>query len=163
MSETRAAELGITPLARILSTGVSAISPEIMGVTPIEASRRALANAGLEVGDVDLVEINEAFASQVIPSIRELGFDESKVNVHGGAIAIGHPFGMTGARIATTLLQRVGVARRRNWLGDHVRGWRTGHGDGLAKVVLTTMGGCTASKVSCPSCTRARLSIPTPP
>lgn len=104
MSETRAAELGITPLARILSTGVSAISPEIMGVTPIEASRRALANAGLEVGDVDLVEINEAFASQVIPSIRELGFDESKVNVHGGAIAIGHPFGMTGARIATTLL-----------------------------------------------------------
>lgn len=104
MSESRAAELGITPLARILSTAVSAISPEIMGVTPIEASRRALAKAGLHVGDVDLVEINEAFAAQVIPSIRELGFDESKVNVFGGAIAVGHPFGMTGARMATTLI-----------------------------------------------------------
>jgi acetyl-CoA C-acetyltransferase len=104
MSESRAVELGITPLARILSTAVTAISPEIMGVTPIEASRRALAKAGLQVGDVDLVEINEAFAAQVIPSIRELGFDESKVNVFGGAIAVGHPFGMTGARMATTLI-----------------------------------------------------------
>jgi acetyl-CoA C-acetyltransferase len=104
MSDTRAAELGITPLARILGTGVSAISPEIMGVTPIEASRRALANAKLSVSDVDLVEINEAFAAQVIPSIHELGLDESIVNVFGGAIAIGHPFGMTGARMATTLI-----------------------------------------------------------
>ena len=104
MSDVRAAELGVAPLAKILSTSTSAISPEIMGVTPIEASRRALASAGLSVGDLDLVEINEAFAAQVIPSIRELGIDESIVNVHGGAIAIGHPFGMTGARIATSLI-----------------------------------------------------------
>ena len=104
MSDVRAAELGIQPLARIVSTGVSAISPEIMGVTPIEASRRALANAGMTVGDVDLMEINEAFAAQVIPCVRELGIDESAVNVYGGAIALGHPYGMTGARITTTLL-----------------------------------------------------------
>jgi acetyl-CoA C-acetyltransferase len=104
MSDTRAAELGITPLARILSTGVSAISPEIMGVTPIEATRRALANAGMSISDVDLLEINEAFAAQVLPSVRELGIDMDRVNVHGGAIAVGHPFGMTGARITTTLI-----------------------------------------------------------
>ncbi|HVQ92929.1 MAG TPA: acetyl-CoA C-acetyltransferase [Mycobacteriales bacterium] len=104
MAETRAAELGIRPLARILSTGVSAVSPEIMGVTPIEATRRALANAGMSIGDLDLVEINEAFAAQVLPCLRELGLDRSIVNVHGGAIAVGHPFGMTGARITTTLL-----------------------------------------------------------
>jgi acetyl-CoA C-acetyltransferase len=104
MSDTRAAQLGITPLARIVSTGVSAISPEIMGVTPIEATRRALAGAGMSVRDLGLVEINEAFAAQVIPCIRELGLDQSRVNVHGGAIALGHPFGMTGARMTTTLL-----------------------------------------------------------
>jgi acetyl-CoA C-acetyltransferase len=104
MSDTRAAELGITPLARIISTGVAAISPEIMGVTPIEATHNALANAGMSIGDVDLVEINEAFAAQVIPCIRALGLDEERVNVHGGAIAVGHPFGMTGARLTTTLL-----------------------------------------------------------
>jgi acetyl-CoA C-acetyltransferase len=104
MSDVRAAELGITPLARILSTAVSAISPEIMGVTPIDASRRALANAGLTVADLDLFEINEAFAAQVLPCVRELGLDESIVNAQGGAIALGHPFGQTGARITTTLL-----------------------------------------------------------
>ncbi|GAA2482548.1 acetyl-CoA C-acetyltransferase [Streptomyces thermolineatus] len=104
MSETRAAELGITPLARILSTAVSAVSPEIMGITPVEASRRALARAGLTMGDVDLVEMNEAFAAQVVASRRALDIDEDKLNVHGGAIAVGHPFGMTGARITTTLL-----------------------------------------------------------
>jgi acetyl-CoA C-acetyltransferase len=104
MSDVRAAELGVTPLARILSTGVSAVSPEIMGVTPIEATRRALAGAGMSVADLDLVEINEAFAAQVVPCLRELGLDQSIVNVHGGAIAVGHPFGMTGARITTTLL-----------------------------------------------------------
>jgi acetyl-CoA C-acetyltransferase len=104
MSDVRAAELGITPLARIVSTGVSAISPEIMGITPIEASRRALANAGLTVADLDLFEINEAFAAQVLPCVRELGLDESIVNGQGGAIAVGHPFGQTGARITTTLL-----------------------------------------------------------
>jgi acetyl-CoA C-acetyltransferase len=104
MSDTRAAELGITPLARIVSTGVSALSPEIMGLGPVEASRQALARAGMTIGDIDLVEINEAFAAQVIPSYRDLGIEEDKLNVNGGAIAVGHPFGMTGARITSTLL-----------------------------------------------------------
>jgi acetyl-CoA C-acetyltransferase len=94
----------IEPLARIVSTGVSALDPEIMGLGPVEASRSALARAGMTIDDVDLVEINEAFAAQVIPSARELGIDLDKLNVHGGAIALGHPFGMTGARILTTLL-----------------------------------------------------------
>ncbi|MCM3925481.1 acetyl-CoA C-acetyltransferase [Frankia sp. AiPs1] len=104
MSDTRARELGVTPLARIVSTGVSALSPEIMGLAPVEASRQALARAGMTIDDVDLVELNEAFAAQVIPTYRELGVDLSKLNVHGGAIALGHPFGMTGARILTTLI-----------------------------------------------------------
>jgi len=104
MSDTKARELGITPLARILSTGVTALSPEIMGLGPVEASRQALRRAGLTIGDVDLVEINEAFAAQVIPSYQELGIPIEKLNVNGGAIAIGHPFGSTGARITGTLL-----------------------------------------------------------
>jgi acetyl-CoA C-acetyltransferase len=104
MSDTKAAELGITPLARIVSTGVTALSPEIMGLGPIEASRQALGRAGMTIDDIDLVEINEAFAAQVIPSYRELGIDLDKLNVNGGAIAVGHPFGMTGARITSTLL-----------------------------------------------------------
>jgi acetyl-CoA C-acetyltransferase len=104
MSDRKAAELGLTPLARIVATGVSALSPEIMGLGPVEASRRALARAGMTIGDIDLVEINEAFAAQVIPSYTDLGVDEDKLNVNGGAIAVGHPFGMTGARITTTLL-----------------------------------------------------------
>jgi acetyl-CoA C-acetyltransferase len=109
MSEQRAAELGMTPLARIVATGVSALSPEIMGLGPVEASRRALANAGMTVDDIDLVEINEAFAVQVIASARDLGLDMDKLNVHGGAIALGHPFGCTGARIMTTLLNAMRV------------------------------------------------------
>jgi acetyl-CoA C-acetyltransferase len=104
MSDARARELDITPLARIVSTGVTALSPEIMGLGPVEASKQALARAGMTIGDVDLVEINEAFAAQVLPSARALGIDEDRLNVHGGAIALGHPFGMTGARITTTLL-----------------------------------------------------------
>jgi acetyl-CoA C-acetyltransferase len=104
MSDTKAAALGITPLARVVSTGVSGLSPEIMGLGPVEASKQALARAGMSVDDVDLVEINEAFAAQVLPSARDLGIDEEKLNVNGGAIALGHPFGMTGARITTTLL-----------------------------------------------------------
>jgi acetyl-CoA C-acetyltransferase len=103
-SDTLAAELGLTPLARIISTGVSGLSPEIMGLGPVEASKKALALAGMTIDDVDLVEINEAFAAQVLPSARDLGIDEDKLNVNGGAIALGHPFGMTGARITTTLL-----------------------------------------------------------
>jgi acetyl-CoA C-acetyltransferase len=104
MSDTKARELGITPLARIVSTGVTALSPEIMGLGPVEASRQALRRAGMTIDDVDLVEINEAFAAQVIPSYRELGIPLEKLNVNGGAIAVGHPFGMTGARITGTLL-----------------------------------------------------------
>ncbi len=104
LSDTRARELGLTPLARIVATGVSALSPEIMGYGPVEASRRALAHAGMQIGDMDLVEINEAFAAQVIPSYRDLGIDPDRLNVNGGAIAVGHPFGMTGARITSTLI-----------------------------------------------------------
>jgi acetyl-CoA C-acetyltransferase len=131
MSAARARELGITPLARIVSTGVTALSPEIMGLGPVEATRQALARAGMSVSDVDLFEINEAFAAQVIPSYRELGIPLEKLNVMGGAIAVGHPFGMTGARITGTLLN---VLR---W-HDKTIGVETmcvGGGQGMAMVV----------------------------
>jgi acetyl-CoA C-acetyltransferase len=104
MSDTKAKELGITPLARVVSTGVSGLSPEIMGYGPVEASTQALQRAGMSIGDIDLVEINEAFAAQVIPSYKDLGIDIERLNVNGGAIAVGHPFGMTGARITCTLI-----------------------------------------------------------
>jgi acetyl-CoA C-acetyltransferase len=104
MSDVKAASLGITPLARIVSSGVTGLSPEIMGLGPVEASKQALVRAGMAIADIDLVEINEAFAAQVVPSYQELGVDLAKLNVNGGAIAVGHPFGMTGARITTTLL-----------------------------------------------------------
>ncbi|MEV0457222.1 acetyl-CoA C-acetyltransferase [Catellatospora methionotrophica] len=107
MSDSRARELGLTPLARIISTGVTAMSPEIMGIGPVEATRQALKRAGMSIGDIDLAEINEAFAAQVIPSYRELGLPLEKVNVMGGAIAVGHPFGMTGARITGTLINNL--------------------------------------------------------
>jgi acetyl-CoA C-acetyltransferase len=103
-SAEKAEQLGLEPLARIVSTGVSALNPEIMGLGPVEASRRALEHAGMSIGDMDVVEINEAFAAQVLPSADELGIDEDKLNPHGGSIAVGHPFGMTGARITGTLL-----------------------------------------------------------
>ncbi|MGI8644711.1 MAG: acetyl-CoA C-acetyltransferase [Nocardioides sp.] len=104
MSDTKAAELGLTPLARIVATGVSGLSPEIMGLGPVEATRRALAHAGMSICDIDLVEINEAFAAQVVPSYQDLGIDLARLNVNGGAIAVGHPFGMTGARLQATML-----------------------------------------------------------
>ena len=104
MSDVRARELGLTPLARIVATATSALSPEIMGLGPIEATHRVLARAGLTIDDIDLVEINEAFAAQVIPCYQQLGIDIDRLNVHGGAIALGHPFGSTGARIMTTLI-----------------------------------------------------------
>ncbi|MGH3562047.1 MAG: acetyl-CoA C-acetyltransferase, partial [Mycobacterium sp.] len=106
-SDTKAKQLGLTPLARIVATGVTGLSPEIMGLGPIEATKKALANAGMSISDIDLFEINEAFAVQVLGSARELGIDEDKLNVSGGAIALGHPFGMTGARIAATLLNNL--------------------------------------------------------
>jgi acetyl-CoA C-acetyltransferase len=104
MSDTKARELGLTPLARIVSTGVTAMSPEIMGIGPVGASKQALERAGMSIDDIDLVEINEAFAAQVIPSYKDLGIDLDRLNVNGGAIAVGHPFGMTGARITSTLI-----------------------------------------------------------
>ena len=131
MSDTKAAELGITPLARVVSTGVSALSPEIMGLGPVEASRQALRRAGMAISDIDLVEINEAFAAQVIPSYRELGIDLDRLNVNGGAIAVGHPFGMTGARITTTLLNSLNFH-------DKTLGLETmcvGGGQGMAMVL----------------------------
>ena len=109
MSDSRARELGIRPLARIVSSAVTALNPEIMGLGPIDACRLAMRRAGMTMGDVDLVEINEAFAAQVIPSMRHLGIAHDKLNVHGGAIALGHPFGMTGARIMTTLIHSLEV------------------------------------------------------
>jgi acetyl-CoA C-acetyltransferase len=131
MSDVKARELGITPLARIISTGVTALSPEIMGLGPVEASRHALRRAGMSMSDVDLVEINEAFAAQVIPSYRELDIPLEKLNVNGGAIAVGHPFGMTGARITGTLLNSL------DW-HDKTIGLETmcvGGGQGMAMVV----------------------------
>ncbi len=131
MSDTRAAELGITPLARIVSTGVTALSPEIMGLGPVEASRQALRRAGMTIDDVDLVEINEAFAAQVIPSYRDLDIPLEKLNVMGGAIAVGHPFGMTGARITGTLLNAL------DW-HDRTIGLETmcvGGGQGMAMIL----------------------------
>jgi acetyl-CoA C-acetyltransferase len=131
MSDSKAAELGITPLARIVATGVSALSPEIMGLGPVEASKQALARAGMTIDDVDLVEINEAFAAQVIPSARDLHIAEDKLNVNGGAIALGHPFGMTGARITTTLLNGLRTH-------DKIIGLETmcvGGGQGMAMVL----------------------------
>jgi len=131
MSDAKARDLGLTPLARIVSTAVSGLSPEIMGLGPVEASKRALKLAGLTIADIDLVEINEAFAAQVIPSARELGIEEDKLNVNGGAIAVGHPFGMTGARITSTLLNSL------RW-HDQQFGLETmcvGGGQGMAMVV----------------------------
>ena len=107
MSDTRAAELGITPLARIISSGVTGLNPEIMGLGPIEACKQAMGRAGMSIGDIDLIEINEAFAAQVLPSADALGIDYDKLNINGGGIALGHPFGMTGARIMTTLINNL--------------------------------------------------------
>jgi acetyl-CoA C-acetyltransferase len=131
MSDSRAKQLGITPLARIVASGVSALDPEIMGLGPIEACRQTLARAGKTIDEIDLVEINEAFAAQVIPSAKHLGIDWDKLNVKGGSIALGHPFGMTGARIMTTLL---------NALEDEGKTWGlesmcVGGGQGMAMIV----------------------------
>lgn len=131
MSDTRARELGLTPLARIVSTGVSGLSPEIMGLGPVEASTQALARAGMTIGDMDLYEINEAFAAQVLPSADDLGMDLDRLNVHGGAIALGHPFGSTGTRIMTTLLN--GLEARDGQFG--LETMCVGGGQGMAIVV----------------------------
>jgi acetyl-CoA C-acetyltransferase len=131
MSDTRARELGLTPLARIVASGVSALNPEIMGLGPVEAIRQTLKRAGMTIDDVDLVEINEAFAAQVIPSARHLGIDEDKLNVSGGAIALGHPFGQTGARIMTTLLNALDDSGKTVGLESMC----VGGGQGMAMIV----------------------------
>ena len=131
MSDTKANELGITPLARVVASGVSALNPEIMGLGPIEASRQALKRANLTIDDIDLVEINEAFAAQVIPSAKHLGISWDKLNVHGGAIALGHPFGMTGARIMTTLINGLQTDGKRYGLETMC----VGGGQGMAMIV----------------------------
>jgi acetyl-CoA C-acetyltransferase len=135
MSDAMATELRIQPLARVVSTAVSGLSPEIMGLGPVEASRRALALAGMTMDDVDLVEINEAFAAQVLPSARDMGMSDSdieeKLNVNGGAIALGHPFGMTGARITTTLINSLRTHDKQIGLETMC----VGGGQGMAMVI----------------------------
>ena len=131
MSDAKANELGIEPRARIVASGVSQINPEIMGLGPIEASRQALKRAGMTIDDIDLVEINEAFAAQVLPSAKHLGIPLDKLNVHGGAIALGHPFGMTGARIMTTLINGLETEDKRYGLETMC----VGGGQGMAMIV----------------------------
>jgi acetyl-CoA C-acetyltransferase len=131
MSLDMAKRLGITPLARIVSSGVSALNPEIMGLGPIEACRQAMKRAGMTIDDIDLVEINEAFAAQVIPSAKHLGIEWDKLNVHGGAIALGHPFGMTGARIMTTLIN--GLQNTDKRIG--MESMCVGGGQGMAMII----------------------------
>ncbi len=131
MSDAKATQLGITPLARIVASGVSALNPEIMGLGPIEASRQALKRANLTIDDIDLAEINEAFAAQAIPSAKHLGIPWEKLNVHGGAIALGHPFGMTGARIMTTLINGLQTEGKRYGLETMC----VGGGQGMAMVI----------------------------
>ena len=131
MSDAKANALGITPLARLVSSGVSALNPEIMGLGPIEASRQALGRAGLTMDDIDQVEINEAFAAQVIPSAKHLGIPMEKLNPNGGAIALGHPFGMTGARIMSTLINGLEDSGGRYGLETMC----VGGGQGMAMIV----------------------------
>ncbi len=131
MSDTKAKALGVTPLARIVSSGVSSLNPEIMGLGPIEASRQALARAGMTIDDIDLVEINEAFAAQVIPSAKHLGIARDKLNVNGGGIALGHPFGMTGTRIMTTLIHGLHEADKEFGLETMC----VGGGQGMAMII----------------------------
>lgn len=131
MSDTKAKELGLTPLARVVASGVSALDPEIMGLGPIEAIRQTLKRAGMTIDDIDLVEINEAFAAQVIPSAKHLGISWDKLNVQGGAIALGHPFGQTGARIMTTLIH--GLQDKDKTFG--LESMCVGGGQGMAMIV----------------------------
>ncbi len=128
MSDRKAKDLGLTPLARVVATAATGLSPEIMGLGPVEASRKALRLAGMTINDIDLYEINEAFAVQVLASADDLGMDFDKLNVHGGAIALGHPFGSTGARITTTLLH--GLQARDATLG--LETMCVGGGQGMA-------------------------------
>ena len=131
MSDAKAAAVGATPLARIVATGVSALNPEIMGLGPVDACRQALGRAGMTIDDIDRVEINEAFAAQVLPSADDLGVDYDKLNPNGGSIALGHPFGMTGSRIMCTLLN--GLEDADNTIG--LESMCVGGGQGMAMIV----------------------------
>jgi len=131
MSDTKAKELGLTPLARIISSSATGLNPEIMGMGPEEAIKKALARAGMSIGDIDLFEINEAFAAQVLPSARNLGIDIDKLNTRGGSIALGHPFGMTGARIMTTLIHNLQESDKT----FGVESMCVGGGQGMAMVI----------------------------
>ena len=126
MSDTWARELGIEPLARVISSAVTGLNPEIMGLGPVEACRKAMARAGMTIDDIDLIEINEAFAAQVVPSARHLGISWDKLNVHGGAIALGHPFGMTGRAHHDHAAERPRVGRQDDRHGVDVRRRRPG-------------------------------------
>ncbi len=150
MSDARAHALGVRPRARIVASAVSAVTPEIMGVGPIEAVRRALARAGMTIDDVDVIELNEAFAAQVLPVCRELGVDPfgKRLNPHGGAIALGHPYGMTGARIMSHAAQRPRDARRNRRPRDDVRRRRAGHGDDRRAALIAAQADCPPSTTS---------------
>jgi len=131
MSDTKAKQLGVTPIARIVASGVTGLNPEIMGLGPIEAVRQALGRAGMTMADIDLVEINEAFAAQVIPSAKHLDIPIEKLNVNGGSIALGHPFGMTGARIMTTLIHGLQDADKQYGIETMC----VGGGQGMAMII----------------------------
>jgi acetyl-CoA C-acetyltransferase len=131
MSDTKAKALGLTPLARFVSSGVSSLNPEIMGLGPVEACRQAMKRAGMSINDIDLVEINEAFAAQVLPSAKHLGISMDKLNINGGAIALGHPFGMTGARIMTTLIHGLQATNKNVGMETMC----VGGGQGLAMII----------------------------
>jgi acetyl-CoA C-acetyltransferase len=131
MSEDRASKLGLAPRARIVASAVAAVRPEIMGLAPIPAMRAVLKQAGLTIDDIDVVEMNEAFAAQVLPCRDELGIDPDKLNINGGAIALGHPFGMTGARIMTTLLNNLDSVQGRYGLETMC----VAGGNGMAMIV----------------------------
>jgi acetyl-CoA acetyltransferase family protein len=130
-SEERASALGVAPLARVVSTGVAGVDPAYMGIGPVPASRKALERAGLEIEDIDLVELNEAFAAQALASARELGIPHEKLNVNGGAIALGHPLGSSGARLVTTLVYEM----RRRGARYGLATMCIGVGQGMAMVV----------------------------
>jgi acetyl-CoA acetyltransferase family protein len=127
----RATGLGLRPMARILATAVAGVHPDVMGMGPVPAVRKVLARAGLDVGDLDLVEINEAFASQSVACMDELGLDPAKTNVNGGAIALGHPLGMSGARLMTMLVHELARTGGRYGLATMC----IGVGQGIATVV----------------------------
>lgn len=131
MSESKAIQLGLEPLARIVGASSTGLNPEIMGLGPIEAVKKVLAQTKLKIDDIDIVELNEAFAAQVIPCMRELNIDREKLNVNGGAIALGHPFGSTGARIMTTLIHNMNESDARYGLETMC----VGGGQGMAMII----------------------------